>query len=133
MVQKPLILWAKKSNWEILRDILRTPTTILTKVASMTGHKNIESLWVYIDLAFEEMGIWDTAESVINMRLNAESAHRELCEIKSIHKDGSNLTKEELKHIDQLLYDLLNNIKPKNIRSNKRIDLKMGIDTHSFR
>ena len=108
-------------------------TTILTKVASMTGHKNIESLWIYIDLAFEEMGIWDTAGSVINMRLNAESAHRELCEIRSIHKDGSNLTKEELKHVDQLLYDLLNNIKPEITESNKVIDLKMEIDTHSFR
>lgn len=108
-------------------------TTILTKVASMTGHKNIGSLWIYIDLAFEEMGIWDTAGSVINMRLNAEAAHRELCEIRNMHKDGSNLTKEEIKHVDQLLYDLLNNINPKITVPNKEIGLKMEIDTHSFR
>ncbi len=87
-------------------------TTILTRVASMTGHKQIESLWIYIDLAFEEMGVWDTAETIINMRLNAEAAHRELLEIRDKHADGSSLTKKELCLVDTLLRNLLDDVKP---------------------
>lgn len=108
-------------------------STILTKVASMTGHKQIESLWTYIDLAFEEMGLWDTAESVINMRMNAEAAHRELCEIRSLHSDGEGLTKEELQRVDQLLYNLLEHVRPEFAKSSQEIDWRMTIDTHSFR
>jgi hypothetical protein len=108
-------------------------TTILTKVASMTGHKQIESLWTYIDLAFEEMGIWDTAESVINMRMNAEAAHRELCEIRSRHSDGDGLTKGELKRVDLLLHNLLEHVRPEFAKSSHGMDLRMMINTHSMR
>ena len=99
----------------------------------MTDHKQIESLWTYIDLAFEEMGIWDTAESVINMRMNAEAAHRELCEIRSRHRDGDSLTKGELKLVDQLLHNLLEHVRPEFAKSSQGIDLQMMIDTHSMR
>ncbi len=108
-------------------------TTILTKVASMTGHKQIESLWTYIDLAFEEMGIWDTAESVINMRMNAEAAHRELCEIRWLHRNGESLTKDELKRVDSLLLNLLDQVRPEFAKSSRDIDFGMMIDTHSLR
>ncbi len=108
-------------------------STILTKVASMTGHKQIESLWPYIDLAFEEMGIWDTAESVINMRMNAEAAHRELCEIRSLHADGENLSKDELKKVDRLLHDLLENVKQDINLSSPSLDLELSTEAHSFR
>jgi len=108
-------------------------TTILTKVASMTGHKQIESLWTYIDLAFEELGIWDTAESVINMRMNAEAAHRELSEIRNQHSDGKSLTKCELKRVDELLQNLLEHVKPEFTKSSKDKDFRMTIDTHSLR
>lgn len=91
---------------------LDVATTILTQVASMTGHKRIESLWPYIDLAFEEMGVWDTAEAVINMRMNAEAAYRELREIRKAHQEGSPLTKLELHRVDNLLHDLLGSVKP---------------------
>lgn len=109
-------------------------TTILTHVASMTGHKRIESLWAYIDLAFEEMGIWDTAESVINMRMNAEAAHRELLEIRSTHEDGSALSHSELLRVDKLLHDLLAHVKPEFVEvASRQIDLRMALDTHSLR
>ena len=108
-------------------------TTILTKVASMTGHKQIESLWSYIDLAFEEMGIWDTAESVINMRMNAEAAHRELTEIRTRNRDSGTLTKAELKRVDVLLHNLLENVRPEFAKSSKGMSLGMTVDTHSIR
>jgi site-specific recombinase XerD len=109
-------------------------TSILTHVASMTGHRRIESLWSYVDLAFQEMGIWDTAETVINMRMNAEAAHRELTEIRERHSDGSPLTREELGRVDKLLHDLLTHVKPEFVEAAARkIDLRMALDTHSFR
>lgn len=99
----------------------------------MTGHKQIESLWTYIDFAFEEMGIWDTAESVINMRMNAEAAHRELCEIRRLHCNGESLTTDELKRVDSLLVNLPDQIKPEFAKSSRGIDFSMMIDTHSMR
>jgi site-specific recombinase XerD len=109
-------------------------TTILTHVASMTGHSQIQSLWGYIDLAFEEMGIWDTAQSVIHMRLNAEAAHRELRALREAHRDGSRLTKEELTRVDNLLHDLLENVKPEFADlASRKINMRMSLETHSLR
>lgn len=108
-------------------------STILTKVASMTGHKQIESLWPYIDLAFEEMGVWDTADSVISMRMNAEAAHRELREIRSLHSDGSLLTKSEIAKIDQVLRVLLDNIEIDDAESEPIGVPSLTAECHSFR
>ena len=55
-----------------------TAHVILTKVASLTGHKNPISLMPYIDLAFQEMGAWDTAEKVLTMRSKAEAEYRKI-------------------------------------------------------
>ncbi len=55
-----------------------TAHVILTKVASLTGHKNPISLMPYIDLAFQEMGSWDTAEKVLAMRSKAEADYRKI-------------------------------------------------------
>jgi integrase len=52
--------------------------TILTKVMSITGHKRIESLLPYVDLAFQEMGVWDTSEKVLKLRSRAEAAFRQI-------------------------------------------------------
>ncbi len=51
---------------------------VLTKVASITGHRQITSLLPYIDLAFQEMGIWDTSEQVLELRSKAEAAYRKI-------------------------------------------------------
>jgi len=113
---------------------LDVASTILTQVASLTGHKQIESLWTYIDLAFEEMGVWDTAQAVINMRMNAESAYRELREIRELHRDGSRLTKEELTRVDSLLHDLLENVKPEFADlASREIKIGMSLEAHSLR
>lgn len=113
---------------------LDVATTILTRVAELTGHRNIGSLWKYIDLAFDEMGIWDTAEAVINMRMNAEAAYRELAEIRNLHSDGTPLTRDEIRKVDQLLKDLLTHVKPEFAEiASRKINLHMALDAHSFR
>jgi hypothetical protein len=42
-------------------------STILAKVASITGHKNPESLRPYIHLAWEELGAFDTVQAAIKL------------------------------------------------------------------
>lgn len=113
---------------------LDVATTILTKVASLTGHKKLGSLWKYIDLAFDEMGIWDTAEAVINMRINAEAAHRELAEIREVHKGGTPLGRKEIHRIDELLTDLLTHVKPEFVEvASRRVDLQRSLGTYMGR
>ncbi|WP_081441989.1 tyrosine-type recombinase/integrase [Mariprofundus ferrooxydans] len=105
--------------------------TILTKVASMTGHKQIESLKPYIYLAFDEMGVWDTSDAVINMRVNAEAAHREIQEIRQSHPDGESLKKNDLKRVDKLLEQLLEHIKPEFVEiANKRLYGEVSLDAY---
>lgn len=52
--------------------------TILTKVAELTGHRDPMSLWHYIDLGFDELKVWDTAERVLQFRARAEGTLRGL-------------------------------------------------------
>ena len=52
--------------------------TILVKVAELTGHSNPDSLAPYIDLAFDELGAWDTAERVLHLRSGDEALYRRL-------------------------------------------------------
>jgi len=52
--------------------------TILTKVAELTGHRDPMSLWRYIDLGFDELKVWDTAERVLRFRARAEGTLRQL-------------------------------------------------------
>nr|WP_232917813.1 site-specific integrase [Pseudomonas viridiflava] len=53
-------------------------TTILSQVASLTGHSNVESLWTYVDWAFEEI---DALDDVIH--LDYSKTHSVLTELMS--------------------------------------------------
>ncbi|MDB6063740.1 MAG: site-specific recombinase, phage integrase family protein [Verrucomicrobiaceae bacterium] len=53
-------------------------TTILTNVASLTGHKSIDSLWGYVDLAFNEIGIWNAVDAKLSHRFEADALFRTL-------------------------------------------------------
>lgn len=44
--------------------------SILRRVAAKTGHGSVESLWHYIDLAWEELGVWGSIDKAI-ARLHA--------------------------------------------------------------
>jgi integrase len=52
--------------------------TILTKVSVLSGHSDPMSLTPYIDLAFAELGIWDTADKVLALRSTLEANYRAL-------------------------------------------------------
>lgn len=41
---------------------LEVSTTMLSRVASISGHSSLDSLWVYVDWAFEELGVWAKAD-----------------------------------------------------------------------
>lgn len=44
--------------------------SILKRVAVKTGHGSVQSLWHYIDLAWEELGVWGSIDKAI-ARLHA--------------------------------------------------------------
>ena len=78
-----------------------TAHVILTKVASITGHKNPISLMPYIDLAYQEMGVWDTAEKVLMLKSKTEAAYRQMQTFEYEVRSG------KLK--GQALFDLVSN------------------------
>ncbi|EGR1221276.1 hypothetical protein EBM76_22610 [Vibrio parahaemolyticus] len=45
-------------------------TTILKRISELTGHKDHESLWFYVELGWEQLGIWTNIDRNIE-RLNA--------------------------------------------------------------
>jgi integrase len=83
---------------------------ILTKVASITGHKRIESLIKYFDLAFEEMGVWDTAEKVIMLRSKAEAAFRNIQILTHDVREGKNRGIKLINHVSEILATVINNL-----------------------
>jgi integrase len=108
--------WITIQVVERLKDFIgkRLPmdvaVTLLSRVASITGHRSIDSLWIYIDLAFDELGIWNTAKDLVWLRFNLEAAQREVREIFLAHEDGSIPTAEETKRLDRILTDLLQDV-----------------------
>jgi integrase len=80
--------------------------TILVKVAVLSGHSDPKSLLHYIDLAFEEIGVWDTSEKVLAMRSKLEGSYRQIQVLKAEVED-SNLSKNEvLAKVHLVLSDL---------------------------
>lgn len=52
--------------------------TVLTQLASLSGHRSIESLWTYVDLAFDEAGVWALGAAQAERRSNLSALEREL-------------------------------------------------------
>jgi site-specific recombinase XerD len=52
-------------------------TTLLTKVASLTGHSLISSLKPYLHLATEELSIWDKGEQNFDDRSERDARDRQ--------------------------------------------------------
>jgi site-specific recombinase XerD len=83
--------------------------TILKKVAKVTGHKNEMSLFPYIDLAWEELGLFDHIEAAIALDRIIE---RTMTEIISIGGElQGNSGREDLKLVRLKLQDLLDEIR----------------------
>lgn len=85
--------------------------TLLTKVASITGHHSIDSLWTYIDTAFDELGIWKKTDQTLAIRANMDSIFAQLAEIHSelprVKADMSAPVRQLLDRVDYLVTSLL--------------------------
>lgn len=55
--------------------------SILKRVSAKTGHGSVESLWHYIDLAWEEIDVWGGVDKAINRLHAADRLHDELLEL----------------------------------------------------
>jgi len=84
--------------------------TILTKVAALSGHSDPKSLNHYIDLAFEELGLWDSSEKVLAMRSKLEGSYRQIQTLK-VDIEESKLSKSELlDKVHLVLSDLISEL-----------------------
>ncbi|CAN7407134.1 tyrosine-type recombinase/integrase [Duganella sp. LjRoot269] len=57
--------------------------SILKRVATKTGHASAESLWNYIDLAWEEIGVWGSIDKALLRIHAADRLFEDLLELKS--------------------------------------------------
>ncbi len=82
--------------------------SILKRIATKTGHGSEESLWHYIDLAWDEMGVWGDAEKGIQQLHAADRFREELLELKHSIKNCQKLTVEQmLDHVTKNLRELI--------------------------
>lgn len=82
--------------------------TVLKKVASFTGHRNLDSLMHYIDLAWEEMDVFEYGNSVKMMQENMMSINYITRDIKSDLRSfqGKRLNKKNVDLIDTKLSEI---------------------------
>jgi hypothetical protein len=73
---------------------------VLKKVSVLTGHKNEKSLLPYIDLAWDEIGIYDAADANIRLEANLQSTLLQLSslarKLRSVNSENILVTVEEL-------------------------------------
>jgi len=100
-----------------------TAHVILTKVASITGHKNPLSLMPYVDLAYQEMGAWDTSEKVLMLRSKAEAAYRNIQTLEHDVNKGGIKGKALIDVVSGTLKEILGELD--NIRSDEQDLLKV--------
>jgi integrase len=81
--------------------------SLLVRVAELSGHSDPESLLVYIDLAFEEMKIWDEPEAAIKLRSKSEALLTAIKQIKVEINEGCLSTETAIDLISELLSGIL--------------------------
>lgn len=71
---------------------------VLEKVREKTGHKSIESLWNYIDLAYEMDGAWEPVIQAQEQMQGADQLRYELRQLQREwrHKDASDMTADQV-------------------------------------
>jgi len=53
-------------------------TTLLSRIASLTGHASLSSLWTYVDWACEEAGTWRSIDSTAAIGTEVRALQREV-------------------------------------------------------
>jgi hypothetical protein len=66
--------------------------SILKRIAVKTGHGSPESLWHYIDLAWEEMNVWTNVDQQLERVHAASSLHQELLDLRHTLQANRNLS-----------------------------------------
>jgi len=84
--------------------------TILRKVADKTGHADPDSLWVYIDLAWEEAGVWTLVNDELERIRAIEGCYGDLLDLKK-EIQTSEMSREQLvdvvtKRLESLISDI---------------------------
>lgn len=70
--------------------------SILKRIATKTGHGSEESLWHYIDLAWEEIGVWGNAEKGIQQLHATDRLREELIELRRSLKENPKYTVDQM-------------------------------------
>ncbi|MFI5305271.1 MAG: tyrosine-type recombinase/integrase [Nitrospiria bacterium] len=69
-------------NEDDFRRALLDTETIKQKIQQLTGHTNLSSLDVYINLAFDEMSNFKKTQRIVNKKMFTDSYRMNLCQIK---------------------------------------------------
>lgn len=86
--------------------------SILKRIATKTGHGSEESLWHYIDLAWDEMGVWGNAEKGIQQLHAVDRLREDLLELKQSLKQNQKYTVEQmLDYMTESLGDIIDEAK----------------------
>jgi hypothetical protein len=72
-------------NGELAKQDYRT---LLEKVREKTGHKSVESLWHYIDLARSMQGVWEPIDNAVRRLEECESLKNDLVQLHREIADG---------------------------------------------
>jgi hypothetical protein len=56
--------------------------SILKRVAVKTGHRSVESLWHYIDLAWDEMDVWGKVDGALERLRSTDRFYEELLDLR---------------------------------------------------
>lgn len=75
---KEFITGSRKSR-QMMTDV--DYESILKRVSAKTGHGSVQSLWHYIDLAWEELGVWGSTDAALERLRAAEKLFDELLEL----------------------------------------------------
>jgi site-specific recombinase XerD len=81
--------------------------SILKRVATKTGHGSVESLWHYIDLAWDELNVWGNIDRGLERLRAVDSLYEELLELQ--HDININKSEPPKKILD-IMIDKLKNI-----------------------
>jgi len=85
---------------------LDVATSLLSRISSMTGHSSIDSLWSYVLMTFDELGVWDRAQENHTIRSVIAAIDREIAIFRESEADLS-ASKRLLAWIQDALGQLL--------------------------
>jgi site-specific recombinase XerD len=83
-------------------------TTLLSRIASLTGHASVGSLWTYVDWACEEVGIWSSVDAAASLGTDIRALKRDLhAAINGVKRRGDSEMTDLLTSLDLLLSSML--------------------------